>query len=159
MWLFRLAGVLMLACSGLAVSQTLNRRATAALCQTEGFMALIRAVRGQIECFARPIGQILFSCERETLDACGYAGEMPPSDLAVLVKQVRVYDAPTVAAVARFSEEFGRGYRADEVRACDYTLSLLEDRRTRLAGELPQKKKRNVVLCVCASLALALLLL
>ncbi len=159
MWSFKIAGMLMLACSGLVVAYELNCRATAALRQNEAYMALIRTVRGQIECFARPISEILCSCEHEELEGCGYFYDKPPSDLLHLVAKSTVHDVSTVAIVSRFAEEFGRGYREDEVRACDYALSRLEERRASLAAELPSKKKRNTALCVCAALALALLLL
>ena len=159
MWSFKIAGVLILACSGLGVSYELNRRASDALRQNEGMMALLRTVRGQIECFARPISEILGGCTEAELVACGYQKEELPTDLSELLVWCLPRDEATIAIVSRFAEEFGRGYREDEVRACDYALSLLEERRACLASELPAKKKRNVALCVCASLALALLLL
>ena len=159
MWIFKLVGAGMLACSGIFMAYELNRHATAVLRQNEGMMALIRAIRGQIDCFARPISEILASCERQTLDACGYEDEEIPTDLLSLVERCRVYDAETRAIVLRFAGEFGRGYREDEVRACDYALALLEERRTAIAEALPDKKKRNTALAVCASLAVALLLL
>ncbi len=159
MWVFRIAGVLVLACSGFAAAHELNRRSTAALKQTEGLMRLLRTVRGQIACFARPIPEILRACEPSVLAACGYTKQESPPDLFALLSHSTVYDAPSVGIVWHFAEEFGRGYREDEVRACDYALSLLEERRTSLCADLPIRKKRNTALCVCAALALALLLL
>ena len=159
MWLFKLMGATLLACSGLAVSHELNRRASAALKQNEATMSLLRAVRGQIECFARPIPEILAACEPSLLEECGYGGRDAPGDLLQLFLACQVYDAETLQIAVRFAEEFGRGYREDEVRACDYALSLLEERRARLAADIPTKKKRNTVLSVCAALAVALLLL
>ena len=122
-------------------------------------MALLRRIRGQIECFGRPIGEILGGCGAEELAACGYTVEGAPADLSTLLSHVTACDTPTLETVSRFAEEFGRGYREDEVRACDYALSILDARRATLADELPLKKKQNTVLCVCAALALALVLL
>ena len=149
----------MLACSGVAVGVMLNRTASVALRQNEAMMTLLRTVRGQIECFSLPIGQILAGCEREVIEACGYTEEETPRDLLAFISHVTAFDSRTVSIVSQFGAEFGRGYREDEVRACDYALSLLEERRCALAAELPVKKKRNMTLSVCASLALALLLL
>lgn len=159
MWLFKLMGAMLLVYSGVATSCELNRRATAALTQNEGMLALLRTVRGQIECFARPISEILASCDAEMLFACGYRGEGMPSDLSTLLKACRGSDVDTIRIVTRFAEEFGRGHREDEVRACDYTLELLEARRQTLSADLPVTKKRNTVLSVCGAMALALLLL
>ena len=159
MWILKLVGTMMLVCSGFAASYELNRRAVAALRQNEGMMSLLRTVRGQIECFARPISEILSASDTRDLLACGYFGEETPSDLLGLLSQCKVYDRATVKIVLQFAEEFGRGYREDEVRACDYVLSRLEERRVQMAAELPIKKKRNTALAVCASLAIALFLL
>ena len=159
MWFFKIAGALMLACSGAAFGAMLNRTVSAALRQNEAMMTLLRTVRGQIECFSLPIGQILEGCEREVFAACGYTEENTPHDLEEFISHVTAWDSRTVSIVSQFVAEFGRGYREDEVRACEYALSLLEERRCALAVELPVKKKRNMTLSVCASLALALLLL
>ncbi len=159
MWGFKIVGALLLACSGIAVGAECNRTASAALRQNEAMMALLRIVRGQIECFSMPIGEILGSCEPELMEGCGYTETDTPRDLGQMLSHAAVFDAHTVSIVSQFASEFGRGYREDEVRACDYALSLLEERRAVLAAELPIRKKRNMTLCVCASLALALLLL
>ena len=159
MWFFKIAGASMLACSGVAVGVMLNRTASAALRQNEAMMALLRTGRGQVECFSLPIGQILAGCEREVIEACGDTEEDTPRDLEGLVSHVTVWDPRTVSIISQFGAEFGRGYREDEVRACEYAISLLEERRSTLALELPVKKKRNMTLSVCASLALVLLLL
>ena len=159
MWIFKAAGAALLVCSGIAVAAQMNRTAEAALRQNEGIMALLRAVRGQIECFSLPIGQILAACDRDLLLACGYTEEEKPRDLGEILSRMTVWDARTVSIFSQFAAEFGRGYREDEVRACDYALSLLEERRGVLAKDLPVKKKRNMTLSVCGALALALLLL
>ena len=159
MWIYKALGTLLLACSGVMAATELNRVASAALRQNEGMMALLRTVRGQIECFSLPIGTILGTCEKEVLFSCGYGRDGAPRDLDELLAYTKVWDARSVAIVSQFALEFGRGYREDEVRACDYALSLLEERRAALAAELPVRKKRNATLTICASLALALLLL
>lgn len=159
MWIIKLAGTLMLVCSGWSISHKCNVRATAALRQNEGYLSLLRTVRGQIECFARPIGEILASCENTDFYVCGYLGDESPKDLGTLLAGCQWYDVPTRSIVSRFAEEFGRGYREEEVKACDYALSLLDARRESLAAELPQIKRRNTALWVCGSLAIALLLL
>ena len=159
MWFFKLLGVAALVCSGMATSYELNRRASAALQQNEAMMALIRTVRGQIECFARPISEILSTCAESDLVACGYLYSDVPSDLSEFAGKCISYDEETMQIVLRFAEEFGRGYREDEVRGCDYVLTLLDERRACLAAEIPVKKKRNCVLAVCAALAMAIFLL
>lgn len=159
MLVLKIVGALILVCSGAFAAHVLNAGEALRLKQTEGFMTLFRTVKTQIDCFALPIGDILRALDRDTLDACGYREEKKPSQLLELSEKCEVYDAVACSVFEQFAREFGRSYREEEVRACEYYLSLLEDRRVTLSGELPVKKKRNLTLCLCAALALALLLL
>lgn len=159
MFVFKIVGTLILVCSGAFAAHVLNTGAALALKQTEGVMALLRSIKTQIDCFALPIGDILRNLDQKTLDACGYRGTACPDQLDGFLENCEVYDAATFSVFAQFAREFGRNYREEEVRACEYYLALLEERRACLDAELPVKKKRNLTLCICAALALALLLL
>ena len=154
----RLIGALLLALSGAAMSRAVNARETAALSQTEGFIAFIRGARVQIDCFAMPITQILAMCDRSVYKACGYTGAVP-SGLAEFARECRVCDKAAHEIFSGFASEFGRGYREEQLKACDYYSSLLEERRRMLSTVLPQKKKRNSTLLLSGALAAAILLI
>lgn len=155
---FKVIGALILCGSGLWGASLLNGRASAALRQAEGFSALLRTVKLRVDCYAQSLPEILAACEWRTLGDCGYRGEERPRDLEALLAGCAVYDAGSVSALREFAAEFGRGYREEQVRACAYTLSLLEERRVALASALPTEKKRNTTLCLAASLGAAILL-
>ena len=159
MILFRIAGAVLLTLSGAIAAYVVNSVESASLSQTEGIIAFIRLCRVKIDCFSLPIGEILRGCGKKELSACGYTESFVPSDLEQLVAGCHISDAAARKLFSDFASEFGRGYRNEQLKACDYYLSMLEDHRKKLASSLPSKRKRNGAICVCASLALAILLL
>ena len=159
MILLRISGAVLLTLSGMVAAYVVNSAESASLSQTEGIIAFIRLCRVRIDCFSLPIGEILRGCGKKELSVCGYTGSIPPRDLSALVFGCRISDAAAHKLFSDFASEFGRGYRDEQLKACDYYLSMLEDHRQKLADSLPAKRKRNGAICVCASVALAILLL
>lgn len=155
----RLAGAFLLTFSGAFAARYINACASMQLLQTEGFISLVRFIRAQVDCFSLPIGQILAFCDADTLWRCGYEKKSAPKSILELAQGIRISDKEACEIFCSFASEFGRGYRREQLRACDYYLALLEERRKTLLASLPLKKKRNGAVCVCASLTLAILLL
>ncbi len=155
----RLAGAVLLTFSGAFAARSINASISMSLAQTEGIISFIRFARVKIDCFSLPIGEIITLYGEKELLKCGYEKRISPKSLSELVGSLRVCDREAYKIFCAFASEFGRGYRQDQLKACDYYLALLEEHRKALLTSLPQKKKRNGALCVCASLALAILLL
>lgn len=155
---FKLIGTFLLLVSGVWLSQLLNARAEAATRQAKGFLALIGTVKLRVDCFAESLPHIFSQADARILRDCGVEGEERPRDWESLLSRVPLDDAETVEAVRVFADAFGRGDREEQVRACEYTINLLEKRRLVLSEALPMEKKRNTTLCLCGALALALLL-
>lgn len=155
----RLVGAALLSLCGVLSASALNRRAERRLREVESWILLLRYVKGQVECFSLPMNEILARCEREILQNCGYVGTVAPKSFLALLDASSLHDADAAKTVRAFAEEFGRGYREEQTRGCDYYLSLLEARRRTLAEKLPAQKKLNSTLCLCAALAIVLLLL
>ena len=158
MIVYKAVGALILCGSGFWVSRLLNARLDAAVRQTNGFLVLLQTVKRQVDCYAQALPDILFACEEALLRDCGFCGTERPRDWEQLLLACRVYDGESVETVRRFAADFGKGYREEQLRACDYTLSLLESRRAHLTEALPAEKKRNTTLCLSASLGVAILL-
>ncbi len=135
----------------------LNGAATRSQTQTEAFIALIRYVRGQVECFALPIGEILRRCDKEILGACSWHLDVPPQSLEELADGCEFYDSGVERIFMEFASSFGQSYREDSVRECDYYLDALTERERALMSELPKKKKLNATLCISGALALIIL--
>ncbi len=159
MMIYKIAGALILSLSGVLCAAHLNRRAEKRVREISGWISLLRYVKVQIECFSLPMGEILARCERELLSECGFFGEIAPKSFDGLLAASSLHDEETRSIVRGFCEEFGRGYREEQTRGCDYYLSMLEGRREFLMEKLPAQKKMNATLSVCAALAIVLLLL
>ena len=157
-WL-KAVGALILALSGIGGAAWLNRSASSVLVQIEGWQRLLRFIKLQIDCFSLPVSVILERCDRATLRACGYVSDLPARGLGELWERCSVQDEQTREIVRGFVSEFGKGYREEQLRSCDYYLSLLEQRRGTVAAQLPGKKKRNATLCVSGALAVVILLI
>lgn len=159
MLLFKLIGAILLGLSGGMIAYELNKNATRALLQTEAFCRLLNHIRSQVECFALPIVDILSTADIELLRECGYTGKDAPTSLSKLYEGTHWRDSRTEMIIRRFSDEFGKSYRAEQVGRCSYYLSLLEERKRTAERELPAKKKLYLTLCTSASLAVLILFL
>jgi len=155
----RILGAAILSLCGVLFAAHLNRRAENCLGETEGWIALLRFVKGQVECFSLPMGEILARCDAEILRTCGYGATLSPKSFSGMIEASCFCDQDCERIARAFAEDFGRGYREEETRGCDYYLAQLESHKEALSKKLPLQKKRNATLSICAALALVLLLL
>ena len=158
MIVYKIAGALILSLSGICCAVCLNRNVERRPREAAGWIALLRFCKVQVECFSLPMGEILARSDPEVLSACGYEGGLPPGSFEELLAASRLYDSEVERIARGFCEEFGRGYREEQMRGCEYYLSELEEHRRMLVGKLPAQKKMNTTLSVCAALAVVLLL-
>lgn len=156
---YRIFGALIMVISGVCGAYMLNGKASGTLRQTDAFIAFLRYVKLQIDCFSLPLGDILSRCDAELLCECGFRGAQTPRDIRELVSQCGIYDTETARILENFSEVFGKSYREEQLRQCDYYISLLEGRREKLSAELPVRKKLNSTLCISGALAVVILLI
>ena len=78
-----IGGFLLLFCSVcVGLSQIGVERAR--LARAKGYLALLRHIRRQIECYSLPVGDILARAEPRLLAACGWQGGAPPDFSALL---------------------------------------------------------------------------
>lgn len=157
MYFYRIAGATILVLSGAMGAWFMNSSASRALLQTESFIGFLRFARIQIECFAMPACEIIARCDRDLLLQCGFKDEMPPQGLEGLIERCEIKDKETKEILGGFLSSFGKGYRDEQLRECDYYTELLCERRRKMADELPRKKKLNSTLCVSWALALVIL--
>lgn len=154
---FKILGCVLVALSGAAVSFTFNRRVMSVLRSVESWEHLLAQIKNEVECFSLPIGEILSRVEPSLLRRCGYTGEDTPRELSELMEKTVFTDGETGRIVTRFASEFGRCYKNEQVGRCAYFTSLVEERRKRLASELPSKRKLNTTLSLAVSLGLIIL--
>lgn len=157
MYFCRIAGAVMLVFSGFAGAYFMNASAARTLSQTESLINLLRFVRIQIECFALPASEIIARCDRGLLSECGLTEGYLPQSFEEMFERCALKDSETAEILQSFASSFGKGYREEQLKECDYYLALLCDRRQKLSDELPRKKKLNSTLCVSWALAVVIL--
>lgn len=153
----KILGCVLVALSGIAVSITLGRGFASALRCAESWERLLVRIKNEIECFSLPISDILLRVEPSLLRQCGYQGKDTPRGLSELLDKTVFADRETERIITRFTSEFGRSYKNEQVGRCAYFASLMEERKRKLASELPQKRKLYATLSAAASLGMIIL--
>lgn len=161
MAVYKLFGTLILTGVGIYSAVTLNRYAMRQIERLDGWIALIRLTKNQIDCYALPTSEILLRCDRSLLTRLGWEELAPPSDFSSLRKKVQstglTEEGERIAE--NFCEEIGKGYRGEQLRTCEYSIGLFCAERDRLLAELPKRRQRNITLCMAAALGTVVVLL
>lgn len=117
-------------------------------------VAFVRHIREEINCFARPIGEILSSYD-DIVSA--------NADNAIFLKKYNSTNAYLFGDAEKvldaFEEKIGEGTKEESVRLCDYTISELEAIAERHEAEYVSKSRLWKTLPLLASLSLTILLL
>ncbi len=123
----------------------------------DGWLDLIQYIRAQIDCYLKPMKEILEESRPELFEAC--LSPSPPGDLEAVLKHSAVYlDGDGKRLAEDFVKEIGSSYREDQLRRCDYYLDGMRRQRERIAAELPSRIRMCAGICLCISLGAAILL-
>ena len=123
----------------------------------DGFISLINYIKGQVDCYALPIGEIMSRLPAEIFCDCNCPEGAESIDEIVL--QYRIYLADESLRLAEaFASEFGSTFREEQLRRCDYYISSLAAERRILADEVIKRSRVGSALMICSSLALLILL-
>ncbi len=123
----------------------------------DGWIDLILYIRGQIDCYLMPLGDILSGGDRALFEACMSPGNA--ADLPAILEASQIYlDGDAKRTLEGFVREIGAGYREEQLKRCDYFIASLRAQRERIAAELPLRMRLCATLCVCIALATAILL-
>lgn len=126
--------------------------------QAEGFLALVRHIRLQIDCFSLPVDRILSALDKGIKEDCGLNGG--EKSLPALLSATELFLPWEMhELLLRFSLDLGQGYREDQLRCCDYYLARLSPHCERIRAELPRKMRLWLLLPPALSGALALMLI
>lgn len=164
---FKLLGSLLLTLSGVLLALSLSRYERRQLTVLDGYLALLRDVRGQVMCFASPLADILSGVSPSVLAAC--LGQPPrrawtsdpalPLSLPALLEAGRDYLTPeSERLLTSFASEFGHTFREEQVSRCDTCIDALSAERQALAAALPNRLRMTVTLCLSLTAASVLVL-
>ena len=163
----KLVGSLLLLFAGGYVSLAITRFEKRRLRVLDGYISLIYYIKGQIDCYAMPLSDILASADPAVLAAClglDMAGHPPPvlagdRPITSMVEESRLYLEPeTERLLTTLTGELGSTYRAEQVARCDHYLRALTEERRKLGDSLPARLRAVCTLCLCSAVVAALLL-
>ena len=156
--MYKAVGVALIFLGGFFISGRMNKRAESELRLTDSWISLMRYIKGQVECFGMPLENILSKCDRMLLYELGYKKESAPKDFSELISGCDMPDEETAGIISEYAKEFGKYYREEQLKRCNYFLSALEEKRKQNSEKLPQKKRLNTTLWIAGSLAVGILL-
>ncbi len=155
--LIKLIGTVILLLSGGALSLSLCRFQRKRLETIDGFLSLLFHIKGQIDCFARPIGEILHTLPPAILRSCNCP--RGADSLDELIEESKPYlDEEPMRLLSSFESEFGSTFREEQMRRCDYYIGALGEKRRALEPKVAAKMRSGSTLCICLCLSLTVLL-
>ena len=161
----KILGSLVLLFAGGYISVAIARFERRRLRVLDGYISLIYYVKGQIDCYAMPLSDILASADPAVIAAClGLDLTTPltqPTDipLTAMVRESHLYLEPEAERLlTTLTGELGSTYRAEQVARCDHYLTALTEERKKLSDTLPARLRATCTLCLCCALGAAVLL-
>lgn len=167
--LYKCLGTVFLLFAGGYLSVFFNRMERKRLLVLDGYIALVRYIKGQIDCYAMPMDDIMSTADPTLLEACigrgrsygGFATEEMTvwRRLPDMIEESRLYLEPESERLLRlFASELGQTYRAEQVMRCEHYIQALTSERRKLADTAPLRVRMNSALCLCCALGVAVLL-
>ena len=123
----------------------------------DGFIALLMYIKGQVDCYALPLYEMLMGIPPEILCDCN--SPMGVESLDELIGESRVYlEDESLRLLESFSLEFGSIFREEQLRRCDFYIEALVEERKRLSADVERRARVGGALSVCAMIGLVILL-
>ncbi len=153
----KLLGSLFFCISGAVMALSYRRFQIKKLNTLDGFISLILYIKGQIDCFSRPRGEILDSLPAEIFCACNCPDGA--DTLEELVEMSRIYlDEEGLRLVSAFAAEFGSTFRDEQIRRCDHYISALQEERRGVSASVSSRSRAGSALWICAAIGIVILM-
>lgn len=156
--LIKLLGSLLIVISGGVLSVSFCRFQKKRLLVLDSYISLLFFIKGQIDCYLRPISEILSMADTKIIEGCGYKNGIP-SSLIEMLPYGRIYlEDESSRLLYNFSEEFGGTYKDEQMKRCDYYIEVLLVERRALCDSIPTKNRVGSALWMCASFGIIIML-
>ncbi len=157
MVMFKIFGALLVLAVGGGAAVSAVRYEKCRLRVLDAWIDLIFYIRSQIDCYLKPIAEILSGEECARL--CAELAAEDAADLQAILRASELYlDGDVKRFLESFVREIGSVYREEQIKQCDYYIAVLRDARASVAAEHPARIRLSVALCICISLGTAILL-
>ena len=163
--IYKVIGCIVLLIAGGYVSLAVVRFERRRLRVLDGYISLIYYIKGQIDCYAMPLVEILAHADPTLIAAClglesaSTLPALPPAPLPTMVQESRLYLEPeSERLLTTFTGELGSALRGEQVARCEYYIQALTEERKKLSDTLPARLRVSCVLCMCCATLAAILL-
>ena len=140
----------------------LRRREALRLRQMEECLSMLRQIRREISCYARPLPEICRSLDLPTLSDGGFNPRESIDDPASSFRRAKnalLLPREATELLCSFFEHAGSGFRDEEVGGCDYYIDLLSEMTREEREEGPNRVRVKSTLVLTAGLLFLLLVL
>ena len=164
MMLFKIVGSVFLLLAGGYVSVSVRRFERCRLRVLDGYVSLLYFIKGQIDCYAMPLQEIMARADPRMVADC--LGLEPWGEelrggvtLPAMISESRLYLEPECERLLMtFTGELGSVFRAEQVTRCDFYIQALTEERRKLCEAIPARMRTVSTLCLCCALGAAVLL-
>ena len=161
---YKIVGVCLLLLAGGYMAVHFVRYEKKRLRAVDGYISLLFYIKGQIDCYARPISDILRAAHPSLIADC--IGKTENEDISecydefpALIEDSGQLLLPECKRILNtFSGELGGVYREEQIKRCDYYIEALTREREKMSEAMPSKMRVNSVLSISSALVLAVLL-
>ena len=153
----KLLGSLLLIVTGVALAVMICRYHRQRLRTLDGILALLYYVKGQVDCYARPLRDILATLPAEVCRECNCPKGI--SSFEELIGECRIYlDQEAIRYLEAFAAEFGSTFREEQVKRCEHYASLLDANRRHLSERIGSESRVGSTISIFLALCLTILL-
>ena len=157
--LLKIIGSLIILFSALFIAKSLTREIEDTLKKISAVRSVLEYTKRQIGCYALSASEILRGIDSKTFAECGYKKETPPRDFSEFFSSVEIGDGEIESALASFSKDFGKAYRADELAFCTLHIERVRAREQKLMKDFAKRKKVIYTVALCLALGAVVLLI
>ncbi len=158
--IFEFIGAGIVLVSALFLSFRLTRDHRAHLRELDAFYNMIVYIRDNIDHFMKPLPDIFQTYTNETLERCGFLPKVRKTDLSQAWRgQTFMISEECRTLLNDFCTQIGSGYRTEELRLCEYTLSRLHNILEKNRNELNNRLKLYKTVPLLFALSVILILM
>ena len=152
-------GIAALLLSGIGCSVLLSRELDERTRNVRALCKMLRFIKRMVDSFSMSARDILREAPRDLIAACGYPYEQAGPCLLDFAENCQISDVEARLIFFEFARSFGKNYRDEQVRECEYYIERMEERERVVSQRLPVQKKLVFALTLCLTLILAILLI
>lgn len=161
---YKIVGVCLLLLAGGYLAVHFIRYEKKRLRAVDGYISLLFYIKGQIDCYAKPISDILRNVSPTLIAECLGKAENDNclesyDEFPSLIEDSGQLLLPECKRLLNtFSAELGGVYREEQLKRCDYYIDALTREREKISEAMPTRMRVNSVLSISSALIIAVLL-